>query len=159
LLAAAGMSPGAVVEHKGLAFTWPDVVVGEPNSVVAQGQTVALSGSGTRLGVLGAASGGKASGVGTVHYSDGTTSSFTLTLGDWWNGPIAGNDAVASMPYVNSQGIGGRERGQRQHAVYVFYTEVPVTDGKQVAAVTLPTGGTVGSSSVSGMHIFALSVG
>ncbi|MFD4976162.1 hypothetical protein ACFWOI_40010, partial [Streptomyces sp. NPDC058424] len=120
---------------------------------------VALSGSGTRLGVLGAASGGKASGVGTVHYSDGTTSSFTLTLGDWWNGPIAGNDAVASMPYVNSQGIGGRERGQRQHTVHVFYTEAPVTAGKQVVAVTLPTGGSISSGQISGMHLFALAVG
>ncbi|MCW3844893.1 glycoside hydrolase family 3 C-terminal domain-containing protein [Micromonospora yasonensis] len=159
MLAAAGISPGAAVEHKGLTFTWPDVDVGEPNNVVAQGQTVALSGSGARLGILGAASGGKASGIGTVHYSDGTTSSFTLTLGDWWSGPIAGNDAVASTPYVNSQGIGGRERGQRQHAVYVFYAEAPVTAGKQVVAVTLPTGGSSSSGQISGLHLFALAVG
>ncbi|MFD4972087.1 glycoside hydrolase family 2 TIM barrel-domain containing protein [Streptomyces sp. NPDC058424] len=159
LLAAAGISPGAAVEHKGLTFTWPDVAVGQPNNVVAQGQTITLSGAGTKLGVLGAGSGGNFSGAITVHYSDGTSSSSTLMLGDWWNGPIAGNDSVASMPYVNSQGIGGRERGQRQHAVYVFSTEVPVTPGKQVAAVTLPTGGTVNSTTISGMHIFALAIG
>lgn len=158
-LAAQGISPGAGVQHGGVTFTWPDVAPGTSDNVVAQGQTIALSGSGTKLGILGAASGGDASGTGTVRYTDGTSSSFTLTLGDWWNGPIAGNEAVASMPYVNSQGIGGRERGQRDHTVYLFSTAVPVTAGKQVAAVTLPTGGSISPGHISGMHLFALAVG
>ena len=41
--------------------------------MVANGQTVALSGSGTDLGLLGASQNGTATGTITVNYTDGTS--------------------------------------------------------------------------------------
>ncbi|HSZ43615.1 MAG TPA: glycoside hydrolase family 2 TIM barrel-domain containing protein [Trebonia sp.] len=161
-LAAAGLAPGATVTHDGITFTWPDVQPGQPDNVVAQGQTILLSGSGTTLGVLGAGSPSE-SGSGTVYYTDGTTSGFSVTLDNYFDAPD-GDDAVATLPYVNDSdgataGDGGQP-GQRQQTVYVFYTSAPLTAGKTVQAVTLPAGGIVPASGrISGMHIFALAIG
>lgn len=158
-LTAAGLSPGATVHHDGLVFTWPDTSAGDPDNVIATGRTVEFSGSGTKLGFLGAASSSTVSGKGTIHYTDGSASDFTLTFGDWWAGPATGDEVVATMPYENSKGTGGRPRGRRDQTVYVYYTNVPVTAGKTVAAVTLPTGGTTGPGRISGIHVFALAIG
>jgi hypothetical protein len=108
--------------------------------------------------LLGASSGGSHGGTGTVHYADGTSSPFSVTLDDYFFAPTD-NETVASMPYLNSQGIGGRPRGQRQQTVYLFYTAISVTAGKQVAAVTLPKTAVIASGRISGMHIFALGLG
>src|SRR5205823_1108571 len=59
-LAAAGVQPGGTVTVDGLSYTWPDYPVGEPDNVMAQGQTVNVSGSG-RLAFLGSAANGNAS--------------------------------------------------------------------------------------------------
>jgi beta-galactosidase len=161
-LTAAGLAPGATLTHDGITFTWPDVSPGQPDNVVAQRQTILLSGSGTALGVLGAGSPGE-SGSGTVYYTDGSTSSFSITLDNYFDAST-GNDTIATLPYVNDSdpataGDGG-STGQRKQTVYIFYTSAPITEGKTVQAVTLPTGGTVPASGrISGMHIFALGIG
>jgi beta-galactosidase len=158
-LAAAGLQPGTRVERDGVAVVWPDVPAGTPDNVVADGQTVLLSGLGSKLAFLGASNGGNLGGTGTVLYTDGTTSRFSVTLDDFWYLPTAG-DVVASTPYVNSQGIGGRPRGKRQQTVYVIAMTVDITPGKQVLAVTLPSGGTATPpGSVKGMHVFAIGIG
>jgi beta-galactosidase len=162
-LADARLAPGATVVHDGITFTWPDVEPGRPDNVVAQGQTILLSGSGTTLGVLGAASPSNVSGSGRVYYTDGTTSSFSITVDNYFN-PSVGNDVIATLPYVNDSnpataGNGGKP-GQRKHTVYVFYTSAPLKAGKTVQAITLPAGGsTPASGRISGMHIFALAIG
>jgi beta-galactosidase len=162
-LAAAGLAPGATVIHDEITFTWPDVQPGQPDNIVAQGQTILLSGSGTTLGVLGAGSPSNVSGSGTVYYTDGTTSSFSITLDNYFNAPV-GNDAIATLPYVNdtnpaTAGNGGKP-GQRKHTVYIFYTSAPLRAGKTVQAITLPKGGNIPASGrISGMHIFALAIG
>ena len=51
-LTSVGFGPGAVITHDRLTFTWPDVPAGQPDNVVAAGQTILLSGSGTTLGFL-----------------------------------------------------------------------------------------------------------
>lgn len=157
-LAAAGLDPGGEVRYAGVSLTWPDVPAGRPDNVVADGQVILLSGSGDKLVFLGGSSPDDAGGQGTVHYADGTTSTYTVTVDNYWNPPTH-NVAIATMPYVNSQGIGGRPRGQRQHTVYVHAAAVDITPGKQVVAVTLPTGGVAGGGDrVSGMHVFAMGV-
>jgi alpha-L-arabinofuranosidase len=160
-LAAAGLAPGGSVTDGGVSFTWPDVPAGQPDNVLAQGQTVQVSGSGTTLGFLGASSSEPtATGSGTVYYTDGSTSSYNLTLYGFFNAPPGSADQVAAtLPYENSQGIGGRPRGQYDHTVYVFYASAPLTAGKTVQAVTLPSGGSAGSGRVAGMHFFAIGVG
>jgi hypothetical protein len=136
-LTAAGLAPGAAITHDGITFTWPGVPPGQPDNVVAQGQTILVSGSGTTLGVLGAASAAKpggGKGTGTVYYTDGSTSSFTITLDSYSGTPGAGNSAIATLPYVNHSD--------------------PVTTGG-AGRGTVPAGG----GQISGMHIFAPGVG
>ena len=79
-------------------------------------------------------------------------------------GPSAGNDIIATLPYINdtnpaTAGDGGQP-GQRTQTVYVFYTSAPITEGKTVQGIQLPSGGTIPASGrISGMHIFALAIG
>ena len=150
-LTSAGFGPGAVITHGGLTFTWPDVPAGQPDNVVAAGQTILLSGSGTTLGFLGAASSDGRRGSGSVYYTDGSTSTFQLTLASYLGPPDPGNDIVAVLPYVN-----GGPAGQSEQAAYVFYAAVPITPAKTVQAVILPN---PGSGTDGGMHIFAVGIG
>jgi beta-galactosidase len=162
-LVAAGLGPGATVVHGGITFTWPDVQPGRPDNVVAQGQTILLSGSGTTLGVLGAASPTNLEGAGTVYYTDGTKSRFSIALDNYFNPPV-GDDVIATLPYCNDSnpataGNGGKP-GRRKHTVSVFYASAPLKAGKTVQAVTLPAGGTIPASGrITGMHVFALAIG
>ena len=85
------LTPGGQVTIGGTTFTWPNVAAGTVDNVVANGQTVALTGSGTDLGILGASQNGTATGTITVNYTDGTSQSFTLNMADWYaNAPAAG---------------------------------------------------------------------
>ena len=153
-LAAAGLTPGATVSYDGLSFTWPDVPAGQPDNVLALGQTVPLSGTGSKLGFLGASSPSTVLATGMVHYADGTSSEFTFTLDNYWDAPGVSNDAVATLPYVNGTS------GKNDHTVYVFYASVPIIPGREVRAVTLPPNGANPPSGRSqGMHFFALAVG
>lgn len=159
-LAAAGLPRGARVTRDGVTFTWPDVPPGTPDNVLANGQTIALSGAGSTLGFLGATSRGPITGTGTIHYEDGSSGSFRLTLDDYFNPPDA-NQAVAVMPYLNAnnaRGDGGVP-GRRTHTVYVFYAGVPVEAGKPVAGVTLPRVGPNVDGGRAAMHVFAIGVG
>jgi beta-galactosidase len=162
-LAAAGLAPGATVVHDGITFSWPVVPPGQPDNVVAQGQTVLVSGSGTTLGFLGAGSPADASGSGTVHYTDGSTSGFTVTLDNYFRKPDTGNDIIASLPYLNDSNpaSNGGTAGPRDQTVYVFYAAAAITAGKTVQAVTLPSGGVIpaGGGRITGLHIFALGIG
>jgi beta-galactosidase len=154
-LAAAGLAPAATVVHQGLSFTWPDAQAGQPDNVLAMGQTIAVRGAGSRLGFLGASSPNTVIGTGIVHYADGTASEYSFRLDDYWYAAGIENDAIASLPYVNRA-----ESGRYEHAVSVFYASVPIIPGREVSAVTLPPNGanpTAGRT--QGMHIFALAVG
>jgi beta-galactosidase len=159
-LAAAGLTPGASFTHDGITFTWPDVASGQPDNVVANGQTILLTGTGTTLGFVGASSPSDESGPGTIYYSDGSTSSYTITLDNYFDAPDTGNDIIAQNSYVNdSNSATNGGSPQRDHPVWLFYTSVPVTAGKTVAAVTLPAGGGLQNGRIAGMHVFALGVG
>jgi len=151
-LAAVGLAPGASITHDGLTFTWPDVPAGLPDNVLASGQTIAVSGSGT-LGFLGASDYYSSSGTGTITYTDGTTQSFTLSLADWWaNDAAPGGDILASVPYMNTS------TGQMNQQVSVYYVAVPLQAGKAMQYVTLPD---VSQQAVQGspaMHIFAVTI-
>lgn len=160
-LTAAGLAPGATVTYDGIAFTWPDVAAGQPDNVLAEGQTILVSGSGATLGFLGASSPGDEGGTGTVYYTDGTTSTYYLTLDNYFYPPDTGNGVVATLPYINdSNPAFVSPPGKRDHVGYIFYAGVPVTPGKALQAVTLPTGGSVVSNGrVTGAHIFAIGIG
>jgi hypothetical protein len=157
-ITAAGLPPGATVVHDGITFTWPGVPAGQRDNVLADAQNIELSGTGSHVGFLGCTSRGPLTKSGLVYYEDGSTSDFTITVDDYFNPPTV-NDVVATMPYINSQGIGGRVRGQRKQTVHVFYTSAPVEPGKRVVGVELPKVDDTVQGGRPAMHIFAIGLG
>ena len=155
-LAAAGLTPGSTVTADGLSFTWPNATPAQPDNTMAEGQIIRVSGSGTKLGFLTAANNSAEFGSGTVYYSDGTTSTFTLDVGNFWyasgqNGNPT-NTQVASVNYANYP------TGSSGHTIYVFEQSVPIDSGKTVEAVALPALGSVEGYNPA-LHVFAISVG
>ena len=153
-LAAAGLTPGGSVSHDGITFTWPDVAAGQPDNVLAGGQTILVSGSGSTLGVLGSASIGKGIVLGKVFYTDGSSAPFALSLDYFRALPDPENDTIATAKYFN------RTSGRFSRDAYVFYAGVPIDAGKSVRAVALLSGGLTGATGkIRGAHIFAIGVG
>jgi predicted alpha-1,2-mannosidase len=157
-LAKAGATPGGTVSFGGLSYAWPNFPAGEPDNVMAMGQTVNLpdapAGAG-RLGLLGAAGNGKAEGTMTITYTDGSTTTASIGFSDWTLGgggqqPSYGNQIALATPYRNSTS------GAPQQIQTNVFAAVPIAldAGKQVRSVTLP-------SSVQGgsLHIFAIALG
>jgi beta-glucosidase-like glycosyl hydrolase len=152
-LAAAGLTPGNAFHHDGVTFIWPNVAAGTADNIVAGGQTVPLSGSGSTLAIVGSAGYGKASGSGTVIYTDGTTRSYSLAFADWWSkSALSGTDIAATLPYINNGG------GKATQAVNLYYAAVPITAGKTVRAVVLPDVSANAGQGTLAMHIFAMTV-
>jgi len=147
------ITPGAKFTHDGLSFTWPDAASGTPNNIVAEGQTVPVSGTGTTLGIIGTADYGAASGTAVITYSDGTSQSFSLAFNDWWsNSPTSGGDILATFPYLNNAS------GALHNQVSLYTDTVALTPGKTIKYLTLPN---VGAALINqtAMHIFAIAVG
>ena len=153
-LAAVGLTPGGTVTADGVTFSWPDVPSGEPDNVVASGQIIALSGSGSTLGFLGVADNGIASGTGAITYADGTTQSFTIEYQNWIMAtPVDGDTLVATTAYFNRTTKGAARTPS------VFAATVPLTAGKPVASVTLPDASVAAvSTSTVSMHVFAIEI-
>ncbi|MGH9106372.1 MAG: hypothetical protein ACRDZX_11170, partial [Acidimicrobiales bacterium] len=154
-LAADGLSPGASFLHDGLDLTWPDIMAGEADNVVADGQTLALSGSGNTLGVVAAsdysATQGGFTGTFTVNYAGGTSVPTTVDFADWADNTAApGTDVLAT-----GAGFG---RGLLA-PVSLYYASVPLEPGQAVASVTLPTGPPVATEGGAALHVFDLTVG
>lgn len=155
-LAADGITPGSTVTAGGVSFTWPSAASAEPDNTMAEGQTVSVSGSGSELGFLAAANNSAESGTGTIYYTDGTTQTFTLDVGNFWDASGQGgnpsNTQVAAVNYANYP------TGSSGHTVYLFEQNVALESGKTIEAVTLPSLGSVAGYNPA-LHIFALSVG
>src|SRR5580658_6527710 len=150
-LAADALSPGQTLLHDGLTITWPDVAPGQPDNVVADGQTVSVAGAGTTLGVVGASAYGSTSGTFTVTYADGSTSTATVAFADWINtSPASGTDTLATTAGWNPGGT---------IPVSLSYAAIPLTSSQPVVSVTLPAVGASVGMNVPAMHIFSLTIG
>ena len=145
-LATVGISPGPL-GYAATTFTWP-AGVGVPDNVEANGQVIAVQGSGGTLAFLGASVSGTQGGRGTVYYTDGSTSGFTLSLSDWWH-PATGDQVVATAPYINGP------TGRLNQTGSVYYAAVPLDAGKTVHAIRLPV---TGASPGPGLHVFAVAI-
>jgi beta-glucosidase len=140
-LAKVGITPGSHLTAGGIEFTWPNVPAGTLDNVKVEGQLIRFSGSGSKLGFLGAGEQGTYvgdeqatfGGTGTILYTDGSTQEFALTLPGWSTNVLpAANDLVASMPYLN------RNRTTAQNKVRLYIAYVPLGAGKTVQYVKLP---------------------
>ena len=155
-LAAAGATPGGTVTAGGLTFTWPSAAAGQPDNVVAGGQAFGFSGSGSQLGFLlsgtyVSASHGGAAGAGEVIYTDGSTSSYTLSAPDWHGG--CSSAAALYTAYRNHTG------GKSALDVCVYEASAPLTTGKTIAYVVLPDVSNGVTADVPAMHVFAVAAG
>jgi beta-glucosidase len=147
------LTPGGQVTVGGTRLTWPSAAAGAPDNVVAGGQTVALSGSGTDLGFLGASQNGTASGTVTVHYADGSSQSVNLNMADWYaNSPAVGNQLLTTTSDWNFT-----SSTQTNHPVSIYFASVPLAAGKTVSSVTLPVLSNAGGTTA--MHIFSMAIG
>jgi lysophospholipase L1-like esterase len=144
----AGWTRGAQVTVNGTPYTRADVPPDAPDNAVADGQTVAVSGSGDALGFLAAATNGRFSGAGSVTYTDGTTSPYTLTVDDW-SGTADEATAVTVPHRVDSA-------GQQTGPGRLSAVTVPLTRGRTVASVTLPPAG--GGGGTPALHVFDLAM-
>ena len=156
-LANAGLTPGATVTADGLSFTWPNVAACSNDNILAFGQTMLVNGTAgaTTLGLLGISTNGGSQGTIVINYTDGTSSTATVSSNDWASSPGSGDTAVATMAYRNS--ISG---GSQSITMYVFATTVPVDSSKTVASINFPdVSNTIGSGNTTAMHIFAVSLG
>jgi beta-glucosidase len=130
-LAEDALSPGKTLLHDGLTIRWPAAAPGTPDNVVADGQTVAVSGTGTTLGIVGASAYGSTSGTFTVSYANGTSSTSAVTFADWVDPAAAsGTDLLATTAGWNPGG---------SIPVSLSYAAIQLTAGQPVASVTLPT--------------------
>ncbi|HEX4788131.1 MAG TPA: glycoside hydrolase family 3 C-terminal domain-containing protein [Actinospica sp.] len=152
-LASVGVTPGAALVHDGLTFTWPSGGPGAADNVVAAGQTIDVSGSGSTLGFLGTSAWGPITGSGTVTYTDGSTQPYTIGFGDWANGtPPTGGDVAIRAPYGNQPG------NQTSWQTTIDYFPVQLDPGKTVQSITLPQGNPQPSGGIPSMHVFAVSI-
>ena len=147
------VTPGSKVVVGGTTFTWPAVPAGTPDNVVAAGQTIDVHGSGSDLGFLGASQNGTASGIVTVHYTDGTSQSFNLNIADWY----ADFPAVGDQIFTTTSSWNFQSNTLGPHPVSIYFASVPLAQGKTVASVTLPILSGVGGTTA--MHIFAMATG
>ena len=150
-LASDALVPGQSLPHDGLRIGWPDVPPGHPDNVLADGQQIAISGTGSVLGVVGASGYGSTTGTFTIGYADGSTSTATVTFADWVDTSAAsGTDLLATTAGWNPGGT---------TPVSLFYAAIPLTAGARVTSVTLPTIGAGVARNVPSMHVFTLNIG
>ncbi|WP_037913979.1 glycoside hydrolase family 3 C-terminal domain-containing protein [Actinacidiphila yeochonensis] len=154
-LQAAGWTPGQSTVHDGVSFPWPaSAGTGAPDNVVAGGQAIDITGSGSKLGFVGASAFGATSGTGTVVYTDGTTQSYSLAIADWWSGSASqGSDIAASLSYLNNSG------GQQNQTVHIYAATVNLLPGKTVKAITLPNVSQGVVDHQVAMHLFSIAIG
>ncbi|GGK69248.1 beta-glucosidase [Streptomyces flaveus] len=147
-LASVGLTPGASVTYGGTTFTWPDTEPGAKDNVVSSGQTVRLSGTGSRLAFLGTCTWGDGKGSGKVVYADGTEQAFSVEVPDWyWANPAA----AVVLPYRNTPS------GQDRNPVSLYTFGVELKD-KELHSVVLPKVSDGLPSGSPALHIFALTV-
>jgi hypothetical protein len=108
---------------------------------------IAVSGSGAKLGFLGASAFGIHGGSVFITYTDGSVVQAPLTFADWWtNDPVAGTEIVATAPWNVPP-----EVPDPDHPVSVYYAAIPLDPGKTVRFITLPAD--------RDLHVFSMAIG
>jgi hypothetical protein len=144
-----GLTPGATVTYGGVTFTWPDTRPGNRDNVVSAGQSVLLSGSGSRLTFLGTSTWGEGKGDGKVVYADGTEQAFSVAVPDWYG---ANASAAVVVPYRHIA------TGRDDTPVSLFTFGVDLAAGKELRSLVLPHVGDGLQSGVPALHIFAMTI-
>lgn len=154
-LAAAGVVAGQPIVHGATTFTWPNVAAGAPDNVVAAGQRIAVGRKARSVSILGSASNGSGRGTGSVTYTDGTTTPFTLALTNWTPATLLPeNELVATSHEWNPKPGAGYSDAID---VSVYATTIPLDPTRRAAYLTLPTTSTSDQAG-NKLHLFDLRV-
>jgi hypothetical protein len=148
-LASVGLDPGATVTYDDVPFTWPDTLPGSKDNVISFGQSVLLSGSGSRLSFLGTSTWGEGKGDGKVVYADGSEQAFSVAVPDWYG---ASSAAAVVLPYRNVAS------GRDDSPVSLFAFGVDLAAGKELRSVVLPKVSDGIQSGAPALHIFAMTL-
>ncbi len=141
---AGGVRPGSIVTvnagtPKQVDFTWPAVGPDVPNAVALSAQTVAVTGTGTHLAVLGSAAvGGGTSPVLTLTYKDGSSEKQSIFFPNWLQ-PSVLNGAVVAVSEMGRNNANGPSPEYTQYKYQAFSNTVRLNPTKELASVTLPT--------------------
>jgi beta-glucosidase len=151
-LAGDGLVPGASLPHDAIGLRWPALAPGRPDNVLADGQVIALAGSGNTLGIVAASTGGDTSGTVTVTYTDGSSTQAAISVANWID-----TSAAAAPPggkadlLATASGWLAATGGAGTLPVSLSYLAVPLESAKTVASVTLPAVGTATGHTVPAM--------
>ena len=144
-LAAVGITPGGTVSGNGVTFTWPDLPAGVPDNVNGGQPSIAFSGSGSSLALLGSSTYNYPGTTGAITYTDGTVQFFTLSFPGWFAVSPPSNAVACTQGRNTQQGFGDTE-----YYYCLFEEDIPLLPGKQIAVVTLPQS--------QSEHVFAMAV-
>lgn len=163
-LAADGFVQGETLTVPGSTLTYdlPAIPAGQPDNITGEGQTVKLSlGSGaTQLAFIGTATESNRDSQATLHFTDGTTQTVTISLGDWVGAsgnPYKGN-TVLTISEGRLSGTGAESGGAKNTAIYATAPIALAVDAngapKVVESLTMPT--EPGELNDGRVHIFAI---
>ncbi|MFW5469204.1 GH92 family glycosyl hydrolase [Knoellia sp. CPCC 206435] len=153
-LVEAGVTPGRLLTVPGTDLRWslPAIPAGEDDNATGAGQTlpVTLAPGATKLSLIGTATQKDQDTVGTVTFTDGTTTAYPIQYGDWCGPARFGNTIAVEMT--------SRLNGTSTDGCHLkLFATAPLTipAGKTVASVTLPTQ-TGNPQSAGRIHVFAV---
>ncbi|MFQ4148098.1 NPCBM/NEW2 domain-containing protein [Arthrobacter sp. LAPM80] len=141
---AGGVTPGSTVTvDAGLPtevnYTWPAVGADKNNAVVLNGQTIALSGKGTDLAILGSSnSGSGASPEFTITYTDGTVQKQSTYFPNWLpQGNTQGAKVAIKSLGRNSQSNAANPE-YKDYGYQIYSGTLRLLPAKTLASVTMP---------------------
>ena len=134
----------------GVPYLFPESKPGVNDNVVALGQTIKFpQGSYQQAFLLVVASWGQTGGTATIHYTDGSTSSASLSAPDWDMGGPSGSVVQTSYRYSPTS--------SDQTPVYIYAVQITVDSSKIASSLTLPSIAQPAPNQPS-LHVFALTL-
>jgi len=132
-LAGFGITPGNPVNVDGSPVTFPAETPGTPDAVAATGQTLTVTGTGSKISMITAAHNGEILGFLQVNYSDGTNSLVPIDVTDWFNNtPGPGGSILATTTWNQLPS------NPTPHDVSLYGLTVDTGSAKTIISVTLP---------------------
>ncbi|WP_144875532.1 GH92 family glycosyl hydrolase [Microbacterium sp. 1.5R] len=162
-LAADGFVQGETLTVPGTTLTYdlPAVPAGAPDNITGEGQTVKFSlGTGaTQIAFVGTATESNRDSDAVLHFTDGTTQTITISLGDWVG--ASGNPYKGNTVLTVSEGRLSGTAAESSVKNTAIYATAPIAlalddDGapKVVESLTMPK--EAGSLNDGRVHVFAI---
>jgi beta-glucosidase len=132
-LAGFGITPGNPVNVDGAPVTFPAQAPGTPDAVAATGQTLTVTGTGSKISMITAAHNGEILGFLQVNYGDGTNSLVPIDVTDWFNNtPGPGGSILATTTWNQLPS------NPTPHDVSLYGLTVDTGSAKAIVSITLP---------------------